>query len=102
MWILFNKKWTLYKYTRDSRTNISSYDKKWTIFACNIQPLSEKDGLEWGIMFKQKKMYYRNDNIDVWDKVVIDWITYIVDSFQKWDWTKSKFNKAFISMSEWD
>ena len=102
MGILFNKKWTLYKYTRDAITNISTYNENWITFACNIQPLSEKDWIEWWIMFKQKKMYCRYDNITVWDKVVIDWITYIVDSFQKWDWLKSKFNKAFISMSEWD
>ena len=101
MGILFNKKWTLYKYTRDNTTNISSYSNNWITFACNIQPLSEKDWIEWGIMFKQKKMYCRYDNITVWDKVVIDWITYIIDSFQKRDGLKSKHNKAFISMSEW-
>ena len=100
MWILYNKKATLYKYTRDSSTGISTYNQVWTTFACNIQPINHKDWLEWGIMLKQKKLYCSCTNISVWDKVVIDWITYIVDFFQRWDWIKNRYNKAFISESE--
>ena len=100
MWILYNKKATLYKYTRDATTKIATYNTTWIDFACNVQPLNERDWLEWGTMFKEKKMYCRYTDISVGDKVVIDWDTYIINRFQKRDWLKSRYNKAFIEKSE--
>jgi len=101
MWILYNKRATLYKYSRNATTGISDYSSTWIDFGCNIQPLSTKDWLEWWVMLKQKKMYCDYNNITVWDKVVVEWVSYIIENFEKRDGTKRRFNKAFISESEW-
>lgn len=98
--ILYNKKATLYKYSKNQYW-VSSYALTWTLFACAIQPVWEKDWLEWIDILKTKKMYC-DKKIEVWDKVVIDWITYIVNSTQLWDGSRRQFYKSFINESNWD
>lgn len=95
MWILYNKKAILYTYSRDEITKVASYWGTWTIFACNIQPLSTKDSTEWKDLLKTRKMY-SDKKVWVWDKVVVDEITYIVDSVEHRDGVKRKFYKSFI------
>lgn len=95
--ILYNKKATLYKYTTNENW-VSSYALTWVLFACAIQPVGEKDWFEWADMMKTKKMYC-NKKVEVWDKVVIDWVNYIVSSSQLRDWTKRQFYKSFINES---
>ena len=95
--ILFNKKATLYKYTTDNKW-VSSYWSTWTLFACAIQPVWEKDWFEWIDILRTKKMY-SNKQVEVWDKVVCDWTIYIVDSVQLRDWLKRKYYKSFINES---
>lgn len=97
MWILYNKKATLYKYSRNSY-GVSSYWTTWTLFACNIQPVSTKDGLE-GVDFLKSRKLYSDKQLNVWDKVVCDGITYIVERTEHRDWTKRKFFKSFITES---
>lgn len=96
--ILYNKKATLYKYTRDNTTNVSSYNWTWTLFACAIQPVWVKDWLEWVDILRTRKMYC-DKAVEVWDKVVIDWVSYIVNSVELWDGKKRKFYKSFINES---
>ena len=98
MSILFNKKATLYQYTRDSITKVSSYSETWTLFACNIQPLNTKDWFDWIDFLKTRKLYSRKE-VKVWDKIVCDWITYIVDRTEHRDWLKREFFKSFITES---
>lgn len=100
MWILYNKKATLYTYTRNSN-GVSSYWSTWTTFACNIQPLNTKDWIEWADFLKMRKLY-SDKVLTVWDKVVCDWITYIVDRTENRDWAKRKFCKSFIIESNWN
>ena len=100
MSILYNKKASLYTYSRN-QYNVASYSETWTLFACNIQPLSTRDWIEWTAMLKMKKMY-SDKQVNVWDKIVIDWIAYIVDSVEHRDWTKRKFFKSFIVESNWN
>lgn len=94
MSILYNKKATLYTYSRNSN-GVSSYWTTWTLFACNIQPVSTKDWIEWTALLKTRKMY-SDIQVNVWDKINCDWITYIVDSIQHRDWIKRKYFKSFI------
>ena len=101
MWILYNKKATLYTYSRDNTTKVASYSSTWTLFACNIQPVSTKDWIEWTSLLKTRKLY-SDKQLNVWDKIVCDWITYIVDSTQHRDWTRRKFFKSFIIESNWN
>lgn len=96
--ILLNKKATLYKYSRSNTTKVSTYGSDWITFACNIQPVSTKDWFEQATVMNTKKMY-STKQVEVWDKVVCDWITYIVDSVQYRDWTRDKYYKSFINMS---
>ncbi len=98
--ILFNKKAILYKYSRNTN-NVSSYDADWTMFACAIQPVSTRDWFEQATVMNTKKMY-STKKVEVWDKVVCDWITYIIDSVQYRDWTRDKYYKSFINMSIWN
>lgn len=95
--ILLNKKATLYKYTTNSN-NVSSYATTWVLFACAIQPVSTKDWFEWVDLLNTKKMY-SNKKVEVWDKIVCDWITYIVNSVQHRDWVKREYYKSFINES---
>ena len=101
MSILFNKKATLYTYSRNQTTKIASYSQNWTLIACNIQPVSTKDWLEWTDFLKTRKIYSKIQ-LNVWDKLVCDWITYIVDRNEKRDWTMRKFFKSFIIESNWN
>lgn len=100
MWILYNKKAYLYTYSRNDYW-VSSYSDSWTLFACNIQPVSTKDWLEWIALLKTRKMY-SDKQVWVWDKIVVDDNTYIVDSVENRDWVKRKFYKSFIVESNWD
>lgn len=98
MWILYNKKATLYTYSRNLN-NVASYSTTWTLFACAIQPVWIKDWIEWEMMFRTKKMY-SDKKVNTWDKVVIDGVTYIVNNTQDRDWTKRRFCKSFIVESK--
>jgi hypothetical protein len=98
--ILYNKTATLYWYTRDSKTKISSYKQVWT-FKCTIQPLSVKDWLEWWVMFNTKKLYTDYPSLKTWQKLVIDWKTYIVWEILEWWGTLKKLFKVFINESDW-
>ena len=98
--ILYNKTATLYWYTRNANTKISSYSQIWT-FKCTIQPVSVKDWLEWGVMFNTKKLYTDYPSLKTWQKVVIDWKTYIVWEVLEWWWTLKKLFKVFINESDW-
>lgn len=100
MWILYNKKATLYTYSRNEKW-VSSYWENWTLFACNIQPVNTKDWLEWIDFLKTRKLY-SDKQLNVWDKIICDWITYIVDRTEYRDWTKRKFFKSFIIQSNWN
>ena len=100
MSILYNKKATLFSYSRNSK-NVATYSEEWTLFACNVQPVNTKDWFEWVALLKTRKMY-SDKKVRVWDKIIIDWITYIVDSIESRDWTKRKFYKSFIVESNWN
>lgn len=98
--ILYNKTATLYWYTRNANTKISSYSQIWT-FKCTIQPVSVKDWLEWGVMFNTKKLYTDYPSLQTWQKIVVDWKTYIVWEILEWWWTLKKLFKVFINESDW-
>lgn len=100
MSILYNKKATLYTYSRNTN-NVASYWTTWTLFACNVQPVSTRDWIEWVALLKTRKMY-SDKQVGVWDKIVIDSVSYIVDSVENRDWTKRKFFKSFIVESNWN
>jgi len=97
--ILYNKTATVYWYSRNTTTKISSYSILKTI-KCAVQPLWLKDWVDWGTMFTQMKLY-TDDILETWQKVVIDWVPYIVWEVQRRDWLIKKLTKAFISKSDW-
>lgn len=99
MGILFNKKATIYKYTRDNTTKISSYTPG-SVFACNIQPVGVNDWFEQATVYKYKKLYTNYANLKVGDKIVIDSRSYIVKQIEDRQGTKRTFYKVFISESE--
>lgn len=101
MSILYNKTATLYTYSRNTTTKVASYSTTWTSFACNIQPVNTKDGIDWVDFLKTKKLY-SDKQLNVWDKVVCDWITYIVERTEHRDGLKRKFFKSFINESNWN
>jgi hypothetical protein len=100
MSILYNKQATLYTYSRNEYW-VASYSNEWTWFVCNIQPVSTKDWIEWTALLKTRKMY-SDIQVNVWDKINCDWITYIVDSIQQRDWLRRKYFKSFITESNWN
>lgn len=99
MGILFNKKATIYKYTRDSNTKISSYTPG-SVFACNIQPVGVNDWFEQATVYKYKKLYTNYANLKVGDKIVVDSRSYIIKEIEDRQGTKRTFYKVFISESE--
>lgn len=101
MWILYNKTATLYGYTRDKTTKISSYSQIGS-FPCTIQPVWVKDWITWWEMFNQKKLYTDYAWLKPWQKLVIDWTTYIVWEVLEWWWTLKKLFKVFITKSNGD
>jgi len=99
MGILFNKKATVYTYTRNKNTKISSYNSGST-FACNIQPIGVNDWFDQATVYKSKKLYTNYANLKVGDKIVVDSISYIVKQIDDRRGTKRTFYKVFISESE--
>ena len=100
MSILYNKKAYLYKYITNENM-VSSYSEDWVLFACNIQPVSTKDWIEWIALLKTRKMY-SDKQVEVGDKIVVDDTTYIADSVEHRDWAKRKYYKTFIVESNWE
>lgn len=99
MSILQCKSATLYKYTRDTTTKISSYGTTWIDIPCSIQPASTSDWLEWETLLNTYRFYSDYTSIDVWDKIVVLWRTFIVNSVQQWNWLKRQYVKCFINES---
>jgi len=100
MSILYSKTAVLHSYS-ENEFHVKTYDEEWVWFACAIQPVWTKDWIDWTAMFNTKKLYC-DIKIDVWDKIVCEWITYIVNSVMLWNWIKRKYYKAFINESNWD
>ena len=100
MSILYNKTATKYWYTTN-QYNVSKYTTTWTTFQCAIQPVWIKDWIEWVALLETKKLYC-DIKVQVWDKIVCWWKTYIVNSVQERDWLKRKYYKAFINESNWN
>lgn len=98
--MLFNKRAIRYSYTRDNTTKISRYTQ-WSQFACAIQPVSTKDWFDQSRVMNTMKMYTNYNWLVVGDKIMCEWITYIVDSIENRDWTLRKFNKVYINKSDW-
>jgi len=96
--LLQNKTATVYTYARNANM-VSSYTAG-DSFKCNIQPVSTKDGFEWAMMYKVRKMYTGYSWLKVGDKLVIDSVNYVVNNFGSWEWTRSKYLKVFIQKSE--
>jgi len=98
MSILYNKTATSYRYTRNA-SMVSSYAELAT-FVCNIQPVSVNDWFEGEMVYKMKKMYTDYDWLQVWDKIVIDSVSYILKEYERWDGKYRKYYKSFIQKSE--
>ena len=101
MSILYNKTAIKYWYTRNDY-GVSKFDTSWVSFACNVQPLDQADGFDEATVYKMKKLYCDYSWIVVGDKIDVDWVIYIVKSFQKRDGVLRKFYKAIIQESEWN
>jgi len=99
MSLLHNKTAVVYTYARNANM-VSTYTVG-DSFECNIQPVSVNDGFTWEIVYKMRKLYTDYTSLKVWDKLVIDTITYVVKEFQSRDGSHSKYCKAFIQKSEW-
>lgn len=99
MSILYNKVAVVYKYERNSNM-VASYTALESL-RCNIQPVWVRDWFDWAIMFEMKKLYTDYGGLSVWDKLSIDWITYIVKTFDTRQWKMREYYKAFIQKSEW-
>lgn len=97
--ILENKVAILYKYSRNSQTKVSTYAEDWITITCSIQPASTSDWLEWEEVFNTYRLYSRYMNIGVGDKIVCNWITYIVKQTQKRRGLLRDYTKAFINES---
>lgn len=100
MSILYTKTATLSRHERNEK-KVTARVEKWS-FACCVQPVSDKDWIDWGSMLTTRKMYADYQDIQPWDRLSIDWIVYIVNSVQDWNWLRRKFKKVFICESKWD
>lgn len=100
--ILENKVATLYKYSRNSTTKVSSYSTTWTSITCSIQPASTSDWLEGEEVFNTYRLYSSYLDIGVWDKIVLGGVTYIVKQVQKRRGLLRDYTKAFINESIWN
>ena len=98
--ILENKVATLYKYSRNEK-KVSTYAEEGVIITCSIQPASTSDWLEGEEVFNTYRLYSRNLNIGVGDKIVCNWVTYIVKQAQKRRGLLRDYTKAFINESIW-
>lgn len=99
--ILENKVATLYKYSRNEK-RVATYANEWVTITCSIQPASTSDWLEWEEVFNTYRLYSRNLTIGVWDKIVYNWVTYIVKQVQKRRGLLRDYTKAFINESIWN
>jgi len=99
MKLLHNKTATIYTYARN--TNMVSSYTLWDSFSCNIQPVGVNDWFTWEMVYKTKKMFTEYTWLIVWEKIVIDWINYIIKEFESWDGKYGKYYMAFIQKSEW-
>lgn len=97
MSILYNQTATLSRKWRNANM-VTARSEIWS-FPCCVQPVSDKDWIEWASMMRTKKMYTDFQNIQPWDKLSIDWVVYIVDSVQDWNWLRRKYKKVFINES---
>lgn len=99
MSILYNKTASLKRHERSQKMVASRVVK--ATFPCAVQPVSDKDGIEWGMLLKTRKLYTDYQDIKVWDKIEIDSIDYIVNSLQVRDGLLRKYLKVFITESNW-
>ena len=99
--LLFNKTARKYWYTKN-QYGVSTYNDTWICFKCNVQPIDQSDGFDNATVYNTKKLYCEYWEITVWDKIIVDWTTYIVKSKQDWDGLKRHFYKLIISESEWN
>lgn len=99
--ILFNKTATVYWYTKNDY-GVSTYNENGTSFNCNVQPIDQTDGFDNATVYNTKKLYCEYAEINVGDKISVDWKIYIVRSKQDWDGLKRHFYKLIISESEWN
>lgn len=98
MTIFYTKKAVLSRQERNEKMVTARVEKG--SFPCNVQPVSDKDGITGGSMLTTKKLYTDHQDLKPWDKLTIDGVVYIVDSVQDWNWLRRKFKKAFINESK--
>ena len=97
---MYNNKWTVYTYDRDSQTKIASYKQSWTEIDIQIQPVWTSDWLDSWRMYKTSKIYTKSE-MNVWDKIVVDSVAFIVDAKEKRDSPEITFFKYIVVESEW-
>ncbi len=99
MSILYTKTATLSRQERNEKMVTARVEKG--SFACNVQPVSDKDWITGGSMLTTKKLYTDHQDLKPWDRLEIQGVVYIVDSVQDWNGLRRKFKKAFINESKW-
>ena len=97
---MYNNRGAVYKYVRNETTKVSRY-VAWEEFDCNLQPVNQKDWFSWMDAYKTNKMYTLFWWIEVWDKVVIQNIVYIVNYKQKRESPEITYFKYILIESEW-
>ena len=98
--LIYNNTWTVYAYGRDLTSKISDYSDKWTEIDIQIQPLWTNDWFDSSRVYKTSRIYTKSE-MNVWDKIVIDNIAYIVDTKEKRDSPEITYFKYIVSESEW-
>lgn len=101
----YNRTATLYRTVRNEETLITEF-KEIATFKCALQNLAWEDmGERFGRELERVYRAYRffSDFLDVQisDKIVIDWVEYIVNSSNVYQWSYRTFCKAYLIKWEW-
>lgn len=94
-----------YRPVRDEWTLTTSF-KKLDTFKCALQNLYwdeqwERWGKEYDRVYRTYRFFSDYLDVQIWDKLVIDWVDYIVNSSNVYQWLLRTFCKWYLIKWEW-
>ena len=104
--LFYNRKATIYKPVRDETTMITSRQERATI-KCALQCLYgddqwERRGRELNRVYRAYRFFSDYLEVEIWDKIIIDWVDYICNSMNIYKGTFRTFAKGYFIKWEWD
>lgn len=101
----YNREAILYRPVRNETTMITSFEEV-AHFKCALQNIAgedmgEKFGREINRVIRAYRFFSDYLDVQIWDKIEIDWVDYIVNSANVYKGSFRTFCKAFLIRWEW-